>query len=528
MDASLLASVLSQLAGGGRAELAADAIEALRYAVSQGLAAPTSADPGAAAALARLRGELAIARGTPDEAALRSEILALSDRLAESSGGVEIVSGLGGTYRGGGDSLGSFHLTHAGRALLGDLGPRAERARGMRHDEFVPALVVLRSQIQARAARAGVIRNVLGEREPVGAMRLAALGVAARGEEPTAIAQRLAETIAMTASSALTPAERWSAAESALLAAGRIEDGPDVVRQLVPLRDRLLAQFSYGRTEDALDAAVLLLPWPEPEQRAAIARAAELSTHFREAAYAGLPLSLALVLERARPGAELSAARLVAQFAALAPAPRGTPDQPLPDDAVAAATLLSLADADPEHLAQRTRTLLHYVSRFAPTPLWSAAAALALLEGEVDAIVDDLRLTSAATQRYLGASTGAEAIGLAIKLLLLVASLGLGADGDPEEVVALRPRIAPSVRRLGLAGLATSLPSGLPLGAAFHAPLLTAHDVALAAAPMHDSYVFGSSGGWGGGGWGGGGSGGGGWGGGGRSGRGWSGSRGWG
>jgi|GEM_PF-2678074 hypothetical protein len=530
MDSSLLASVLSQLAGGARAELAPDEVDALRYAVSAGLAAATSADPGAAEALARLRTELAAARGTPREGALRTEILALSDRLAESSGGVELAARASGMYRGSAEPLGTFHLTHAGRALLGDLGPRADRVRGMRHDEFVPAIAVLRSQIEARAARAGAIRNMLGDREPVGAMRLATLGVASRREEHTDLAQRLAETMAFAASTSLTPAERWSAAESAVLAAGSIEDAAAVLRQLVALRDRIFAQFSNGLSEDALDAAVLLLPWPEHERNAAIARAAELATHFRSATNTALPLSLALVLERARPGAELSADRLVAQFAALAPEPRGTPGQPVADDTAAAAVLLSLADADPELLARRARSLLDYVSRFSPTPLWSAAAALALLDGDVGAIVDDLRLTSAATQRFLGASSGAEAIGLAIKLLLLVATLGLGADGDPEEYVALRPRIAPSVRRLGLAGLATSLPSGLPLGAAFHAPLLTAHDVALAAAPMHDSYVFGSSGwgssGWGNSGWGNSGWGNSGWGS--RGSRGWSGSRGWG
>lgn len=498
MDASLLASVLSQLAAGGRAELAPDEIEVLRAAVSAGLLVEARPDPAATTELTRLRAELAAARGTPRQDALRSEILRLSDRLAESSGGVEVAMRAEGAYRGASSAIGAYHLTHPGRALLGDLGPRVGRVRGMRYDEFLPALQALKGRIDERARRAREVMGALGEVQPLGASRLAALGVAARAESAMHLGLYLKQAFHDTTGTPLTPAERWSAAESAVLATGRLEDTVPVVRQLVALRNQLFSQYAHGRSEDALDAAVLLLPWPEEERAAAIQRAAGLATHVRNAANAAVPLSTALVVERARPGGELSAARMVSLHALLAPTGAA------PDDAVAAAAFLSLADADPAYLVGRTESLLGYVSRFSPTPLWAAAAALALLDGDVSAIVDDLRLTSAATQRHLGAGSGAEAIGLAIKLLLLVATLGLGSDGDAEESLALRPRIAETVRRLGMAGLTTSLPAGLPIGAAFHSPLLTAHDVALAAAPMHDSYVFGSGGGYGTSGWGGG------------------------
>jgi hypothetical protein len=334
--------------------------------------------------------------------------------------------------------------------------------------------------------------------QPLGASRLAALGVATRHESAAHLGLYLNAAHQDLASSPLTAAERWSAAESAVLAVGPLDGTVPVVRQLVALRNEIFAAYSHGRSEDALDAAVLLLPWPEADRASAIQRAATLANQFRGATNAGLPLALALVVERARPGSELSAARLISLFGGLSQ--RGAS----PDDATQAAAFLALSDADPHYLATRTEALVGFVSRFSPTPLWGAAAALALLDGELSGVIDDLRVCSAATQRHLGAGSGAEAIGLAIKLLLLVAALGLGQEGDAEESLVLRPRIAETVRRLGMAGLTTSLPAGLPIGAAFHTPLLTAHDVALAAAPMHDSYVYGSSGYAGGSSWGGG------------------------
>lgn len=490
MDASHLASVLNKLASGAKPELTPDEVGVLRAAEELGLVAEARPDPAATTRLRALRERLIAARGTDAEAALRSEILELGDRVAESSGGIEVLAAAEGAYRGTTGALGSFHLTQAGRALLGDLGPRAARATGMTYPAFTSAVAALRAQLGARAARATEILKVTVEPQPLGAARLAALGAAARGENAVHLGTVLRQLHAETANTPLAPAERWAAAESAVLSVGGLEDGVAAVRQLVTLRNELFGQYAHGRSEDALDAAVLLLPWAREERTAAIQRAATLAGDFRGATGQGLSLSLALVIERARPGAELAWGRLVSLHGELTR--RGVP----PEEATAAAALLSLSDSDPAWLVDRTVSFFGYVSRFSPIPLWAASAALALLENDVAHTIDDLRIASAATQRHLGAASGAEAIGLAIKLLLLAGMLGLGNEGDPEESLVLRPSLAAATRRLGTAGLATSLPLALPLGAAFHQPLLTAHDVALSAAPMHSSYVYGSGGGY--------------------------------
>lgn len=499
MNAALAAAILTKLTAGGRVELNAEESAALPGLIERGLVSRAAIDPDAGPTMARLRGELTDARNagrSAREAELREEILALSDRVASASGGVELHStGDGGAYRAAGSVLGTFHLTHEGRALLGDLGPRAPRVGDLSVEQFGAAMLALRGRVEARAGRAKDVVLGLSSPEPRGAARLAAIGAAARSEHPGHLAQVLAMAYAQTANGPLTPSERWACAECAVLAVGRLEDAPAIVNDILKLRQTLFTQYAYGRSEDALDAAVMLLPWAQAERDQAIERAAQLATHLRSVTNVALPLANALLVERTRPIDQGLAARMISMFRDLSG--RGAS----PEDAMATAAMLSLSDGDAAWLVARADALQSYLGRFSPTPLWTPAGALALLVADVPEVLDDLRLASAATQKVLLSTSGAEAIGLAIKLLLVVAALGHGNEGDAEEGLVLRPGIAAAARRLGLAGLATSLPMLLAASTAFHKPLLTAHDVALAAAPMHSSYVYGSSGygssGWG-------------------------------
>lgn len=492
VPASVVASILGKLTASGHAELSPEEADALPALVQRGLAARATDDGDGREELGRLRARLTQARAegrTAEEGELREAILTLSDRMAEASGGVTLrVLDHGGAYRGGSRGLGSYHLTHSGRALLGDLGPRAPRLPGMTLGAFEAAMGQLAARLDERATRARDIVLQLKHPYSVGAARLAALGVSARASSVGHLALYLGQAFGETGGTPMPEAERWSAAESALLAVGALEHSRPIVLDLTKLRQTLATQYTQGRSEEALDAAVLLLPWPEAERAAAIQRCTTLALNFRGATQATLPLSSALLIERTRVLDELVGARLVSMYRGLRA--HGVAEA----EAVTTAALLSLSDGDAGWLVSRADALQSYLGRFSPTPLWSAAGALALLSADVPEILDDLRLASAATQRVLLATSGAEAIGLAIKLLLVVAALGAGAEGDPEESLVLRPVMAPSANNLGMAGLATSLPMILAATATFHRPLLTAHDVALSAAPMHSSYVYGSSG----------------------------------
>ncbi len=510
MLASIVANVLGKLTSGGQADLTPEEADALPALLREGLLRSVAVDPQAGPRLSLLRAQLSAARGidAAQESALREQILALSDALAEASGGVELRGlGDGGAYRAGGSALGTYHLTQKGRALLGDLGPRASRVGALELSTFLVALDALKANVAERASRAQqIVANLHTPGHPSpfeGAARLAALGGAARREPAPLVARHLNEAYRATASSTLTPKERWSCAESAVLAVAQLEHAGPIVADLLALRQSLTTQYGLADGEDALDAAVMLLPWPEAERARALERSIQLSNYVRSATGAGLPLATTLIVERTKNLDEVLAARLVFMNRELVA--RGLSA----GDAAVSSALLSLHDGDASWLMSRTDALQAYLGRFAPIALWAPAAALALLEADVPEILDDVRLASAAVQRHLLAGSGAEAVGLAIKLLFLVAALGHGNEGDAEEQLMLRPAITAAAQRLGLAGIATSLPMLLVAGAAFHRPLLTAQEVALAAAPMHDSYVYGASGwgssgssGWGSSGWG--------------------------
>jgi hypothetical protein len=492
LPASIVASILGKLTASGSAELSPEEANALSVVVQAGLATRASDDGDGREELARLRARLTHARTAgrkAEEGELREAILTLSDRLAEASGGVALRAlDDGGAYRGGGRDLGSHHLTHKGRSLLGDLGPRALRLPGLSLGEFEDAVGQLKIRLDERATRARDIVLQLKHPASVGAARLAALGISARNAPLDHLALYLQQAFGESGTVLLRDEERWSAAESALLVVGALEHSRPIMLDLLKLRQSFVTQYTQGRSEEALDAAVLLLPWPEAERAAAIQRCTTLALNFRAATEATLPLSSALLIERTRVLDELLGARLVSMYRGLRA--HGAAES----EAVTTAALLSLSDGDASWLVSRADALQSYLGRFSPTPLWSAAGALALLTADVPEILDDLRLASAATQRVLLATSGAEAVGLAVKLLLVVAALGHGSEGDPEESLVLRPAMAPSANNLGMAALATSLPMILAATATFHRPLLTAHDVALSAAPMHSSYVYGSSG----------------------------------
>jgi len=492
VPASIVASILGKLTAAGTAELSPDEADALAALVQAGWATRSSDDSDGREELGRLRARLTQARAAgsaAQEGELREAILTLSDRIAEASGGVVLrAADDGGAYRGGARGLGSYHLTHKGRALLGDLGPRSPRLPGLTLGDFEEAVGQLKIRLDERATRARDIVLQLKHPAAMGAARLAALGVSARTGLAEHIALYLGQAFVESNSTMLPDAERWSAAESALLVVGALEHSRPIMLDLLTLRQSIVTQYTQGRGEEALDAAVLLLPWSEAERAAAIQRCTSLALNFRAATEATLPLSSALLIERTRVLDELLGARLVSMYRGLRA--HGAAEA----EAVTTAALLSLSDGDASFLVSRADALQSYLGRFSPTPLWSAAGALALLTAGVPEILDDLQLASAATQRVLLATSGAEAIGLAVKLLLVVAALGHGNEGDPEESLVLRPAMAPSANNLGIAGLATSLSMILAATATFHRPLLTAHDVALSAAPMHSSYVYGSSG----------------------------------
>ncbi|MCZ7681296.1 MAG: hypothetical protein M5U28_21915 [Sandaracinaceae bacterium] len=131
--------LLSAIARGGVVELPAGKDELLEALGSAGLVR-TAPDPGPERAqLAQLRGELARiaaarAGGGADpalagrERGLRSAIVEMSERLAESEGATEIRRVSGAPYRGGAALGGQrWQLTQRGRRLLSDLGPRSMR-----------------------------------------------------------------------------------------------------------------------------------------------------------------------------------------------------------------------------------------------------------------------------------------------------------------------------------------------------------------------------------------------------------------
>ena len=130
--------LMTAIAKGAGIELPAEK-DALLDALRAGGLARTAPDPGVERAhLTTLRAELArivearSASADPAlvgrERGLRTAIVELSERLAESEGSAEIRRlSLSGPYRGGAGPSTRWQLTQRGRVLLSDLGPRRPR-----------------------------------------------------------------------------------------------------------------------------------------------------------------------------------------------------------------------------------------------------------------------------------------------------------------------------------------------------------------------------------------------------------------
>jgi hypothetical protein len=266
---------------------------------------------------------------------------------------------------------------------------------------------------------------------------------------------------------------------------------------IVRWRDDLLTRYCAGRPEDALDAMLLLAAVQGAERETRVARAARFAGEMAQQG-APTPLSLALLVTAGGESAPSP------ESVALAYRAMGA----LTSDPLEALTVAAFAaiqsNVSIESQLARIRTLHRYLARIAPTGMLTAAALLALLDGDEGGVLDDLRLASKAVQERRLVPGGAEATSLAVKLLLHSALLARGNEGDPEESAALALRALPSVAAFELAsqGLGT-LSATLPLLAgsvvAFHRPML---DAAVLyedhSRPMHSDYVFG--GGWAGGG----------------------------
>lgn len=507
LRAADVASVLRRLAPNTDVELAGVEAAVLERLVTAGLVTRVADAAETRRALAEKKAQLAVPGLDPSTVgALRSAILGLSEALAMADGAARVqVASAGGPYRGSAARapLGSFSLTQAGRALLSNLGPRAARAPDLLLTDFQAQLDALDRVLAMRASRATAmsahLTPKLGATLPAHALRSATLGLASLPHAPDVLAEAffvlftgIRQAFARTPS---TPEQDASAAESLLLHLGdpRIAYDAATPSGLVAMRDDLALRFCPGRSEDALDAT-LLLAVAHPEAREM--RLAQASAFARAMASREVPtpLSLALLATAAGP-----ADRLVGPAAQAFDALRvGVAD---PVEALTAAVLAvtqgtHALDAQLARIAE-----IHgYLMRLAPTGTLVGAALLALLDGEPGGLLDDLRLASKQVQEQRLAPGGVEATTLGLKLLLHSALLARGSEGDPEESLALAVRALPEVAalRLGTQGLGTvsaTLPLLTSSVVAFHRPML---DAAVLYAehqrPMHSDYVFG---GWG-------------------------------
>lgn len=501
-----VATLLGRLSPGATLTLSPGEHVLLERLVRAGLVA-RAADRGASrAAMDAKKDALARASDPAEVTRLRLEILELSESLASADGAASVQASTGdGPYRAGGGSEASYALTQAGRALLSNLGPRAERAPTLPLSEFGRQLAALERLFGARARRAAEMTARVQARAagsiPLHALRSAMLGLATLPEPGDALAD--AFFVLFTAirqvyvARPCTPAQDASAAESLILHAGRASAAyaADAAPTFVLARDAIGVRFCEGRSEDALDAMLLLAAFPTGQHEARIERAARFATEMAQRG-ARTPLSVALLVTAGDEGS----AR-VSGIADAYDALRTTTADPI--EALTAAALVGAQDARavPAQL-ERVRALHAYLSRIAPEGMLVGAALLGLLDGEPAGLLDDLRLAGKHVQEQRLAPGGAEATSLALKMLLHSALLARGTEGDPEESLALALRALPDVAVLdvgtqGLGAMSATLPLLTSSVVTFHRPMLDAAVVyEQHSRPMHSDYVFGGGGVW--------------------------------
>jgi hypothetical protein len=506
MHATDAASLLERLARGGEVDLSSAESAWIEQLIAAGLALEAPDTSAERARLTALKDELAgIARSRTTapadaslvarERALRTEVLDLSERVARGDGAARVsIASSAGPYRGSQTEQRNISLTQRGRALVSNLGPRASRASGLTLDQFETHMEALKKLFAWRSGRAMTIVDKIGGRAwPIeqSAIRTVAIGLSGRRESEELLAEAFVVLYGAIRSRQpsieglrFTAAQDASATECLLLTAADPQAVAYDARSgewFVDLRMRLLGSYCQGRPDDALDAALLLAAIPTEQHEGRIASCVALATELGRQSVP-IPLSLALLLDANSPIADL-----VLSYRALA----AETYEPL--EALAAAVLVTRAGGAIDGQLERVRRTRDYLARFAPTGMTLAAAMLTLLESDTPALLDDLRLASAEVQRYQLATGGAEAMMHAIKLLVQSSLLAHGAEGDPEEGIALVARALPGAGALGLGAAAATLPMVVSAISTFHRPMLDAALVyETAYQPTHSDYVFGS------------------------------------
>ncbi len=498
--------VLSRLTPGAEIELGAAAMGVLGRLERAGYVARASDPERDRRALADRKAELA-ALGPRGDAAriavLRREILAISEALATSDGAARVRTGEGaGPYRGAITFEGAYVLTQSGRALLSNLGPRAARAPRLTLSDFDAQLAALDEILGARARRATDLVTRIAPKTapalPLHALRSAMLGLASLphpngplGDAFVVLYTAIRQTHA---SVPCTPAQDASIAEALLLHYVDLRPAydPTLASALVAMRDDIARRYCAGRTEDALDATLLLAAVPASDRQPRIDRAAAFASAM---ARVSVPTPLSLALLATAGGPALESVELVTR------ADRHVLSRSAdPLEALTTAVLATMQITHPlEAQLARIDALHAYLMRTGPG-MMVAAALLALLDGDPAGLLDDLRLAARQVTEQRLAPGGVEATALGVKLLLHSALLARGAEGDPEEKLALALRALPALAafELGAQGLGT-MSATLPLLAttvtAFHRPMLEAAVLyEQHSRPMHSDYVFG--GGW--------------------------------
>ncbi|MBX3272475.1 MAG: hypothetical protein KF729_19605 [Sandaracinaceae bacterium] len=498
MRAGDAARVLGAIARHHELELVSGDEVVLDALIARGLvrAAP---EPGPERArLDALRAELAavgrVRAARPDdptlgaeERRLRTEILERSEEVARSEGATVLRARGGGPYRGVVGPAARVQITQRGRALMTDLEPRTWRSAELTLDAFDAEMAALRALLDRRAARAAAILAHARARDRLGPAPSAALvGLSVLRAEPPVIARVLDAALTRLAPlDAAQPGAAAAGAECLCLASAdlTVVERPHVTDGLMADVRELTSRFGVA-FEDALDAAALLSHLPREAREARLALAFELASAMR---VRGRAVSLAFAL-LAVSGESSVPAHLPAQLAALddelAPEVSGAPER------MATAVLLLASKYERQAQIRRWRTLRQYLARVSPDGMSVEAALLAWLALPVEEILHDLRLASQALGRHGVAGTGAETVAVASKLLLSMAAMAAGAEGDPEERLALAPLASPALELVGLGGALAALP--LAALSAFHRTVLCAATAwEEVHHPTHSGYVYG-------------------------------------
>ncbi len=498
--------LLNAIARGGVIELPAEK-DALLDALRDAGLARTAPDPGPERThLGRLRAELervSAERAKPGadpaligrERGLRTAIVEISERLAESEGATEIRRLSGAPYRGGAAPGHRWQLTQRGRTLLSDLGPRSMRVGDAPLATFEAEMRALRETFAWRVRRAAEIATRSKVRAHLGQARNSVpIGLSAVRGDPEQAARVFdgAYQMIRRASSGFTPEQDAAAAECLCLAVRdlAIADRRDVAMSMVSLRTTILTRHVPANPEDALDAASLLTQVPAEQHETRIGMARELALAM-QARNKSITLSLALIALAhdtfLPPHLPVSLSELDDALAR---------DVPSPAERMATAVLLSFVRGDARMQIERWRLLRQYLARFSSEGMTIAAALLSWVALEPAEILDDLRLASAELSKHGLAGGGAETMTLAIKLLVSMAALAAGSEGDAEERLAFGPVAAQGVPRLGIAGALSALPLATAALTAFHRTVLdAAAEWERMFHPTHPSYVYGGGGG---------------------------------